>query len=316
MISIEKKRVRDTINFFKEEIKEHHNNAYDKLLDLKKNNCLTRTESSFVRLLIREFKTVNFATISLNEIELLKQKIGIIPKTTKRSFGGKKNTSYLKDEILNILNYKQKRTDFYPKYFQKLGIKSCVYCNSQLTVTIQEDKDSLKYKGKFEVDHYYPKSEFPYLSIALFNLYPSCASCNRIKSEQIIDFKLYANNSNTNIFKFQLDKKSKSKFLITRNIEDLKIEFKKNNDPNYNDIFHVNEIYNTQKDLAEELILKALVYNNAYRDDLKSLFNNNRINDNLIDRLILGNYTDLKDIHKRPMAKFMQDIGREVGLIK
>ena len=45
------------------------------------------------------------------------------------------------------------------------------------------------------------------------------------------------------------------------------------------------------------------------------MFKSHRVNDNLIDRLILGNYSNPEEIHKRPMAKFMQDIGKEVCLI-
>jgi len=59
-----------------------------------------------------------------------------------------------------------------------------------------------------------------------------------------------------------------------------------------------------------------LAYNTAYRNDLINTFGKHRINNQLIDRIIIGNYTESHEIHKRPMAKFMQDIGKEVGLIK
>lgn len=36
----------------------------------------------------------------------------------------------------------------------------------------------------------------------------------------------------------------------------------------------------------------------------------------MIKRFILGNYTEEQEIHKRPFAKFMQDIGKEVGFIE
>jgi hypothetical protein len=37
--------------------------------------------------------------------------------------------------------------------------------------------------------------------------------------------------------------------------------------------------------------------------------------DALIDRLLIGNYMDETDIHKRPMSKFMQDIAQQLGII-
>jgi hypothetical protein len=221
----------------------------------------------------------------------------------------------LKDEIFNSLDYSGKRSSYYPKYFQKLGIKSCVYCNSQLTISIKKNKKSKEYKGRFQVDHYYPKSKYPYLSIALFNLYPTCAFCNFVKSDEIIDFKLYTDTVNKDIFHFHLNKASKAKFLIARNVDDIEITFVKNDNAEYLDIFNINEIYDTKKNIAEEIILKALAYNQTLREFLKNIPKSDRINDNLIDRFVLGNYTNPGEIHRRPMAKFMQDLGKEVGLI-
>ena len=321
MISINKIQVESLIKIYQSEIDEHHNKALQNLKNLLTNNkYLKPKESRFIRLIIREFKNNNFVSFPLNGIENLITKIGEIPPKRKIKFAGKSKKTCLKDEILDALDYSGKRTSFYPKYFQNLGIKSCVYCNSQLTITIQKEKKFkgkyvVEYNAKFQVDHYYPKDKYPYLSITLFNLYPVCASCNLKKFNKLIDFKLYDSITNTNLFYFQLDKQSKAKFLISRNINDLKISFKKNGDTTYDDVFNVNEIYHTQKDVAEEIILKALAYNQTYREDLKEMFKSHRVNDNLIDRLILGNYSNPEEIHKRPMAKFMQDIGKEVGLI-
>lgn len=52
-----------------------------------------------------------------------------------------------------------------------------------------------------------------------------------------------------------------------------------------------------------------------YRERLKDILKDNKISDTFINRFILGNYSEMEEIHKRPMAKFMQDIGKEVGLI-
>ena len=36
----------------------------------------------------------------------------------------------------------------------------------------------------------------------------------------------------------------------------------------------------------------------------------------MAERLLVGNYTRSKDIHKRPMTKFTQDIAKQLKLIK
>lgn len=318
MITLHKSLVETLFIEYRDEIDKWNEKAFDKLKRLKKENTLGHKENPFLKGIIREFENINFISCSLDEISDLTLRIGETPESKKRKFSGKSKESYLKDEILHCLDYSSFRTNFLPKYFLKLGTKTCVYCNSQLTTVIEKKKQKgqkIECKALFQVDHYHPQDKYPYLSIALFNLYPVCASCNLTKSDQIFDFKLYGEKLKTNIFRFELDKGSKARFLLSRNFEDLEINFKKLDSPNYQDIFNIKELYSTQKDVAEEIVLKALAYNPVYREYLKKLFKENTINDSLINRIILGNYSNEEEIYKRPMAKFMQDIGKEVGLI-
>lgn len=321
MIGINKKVVEAAITNSLDELNSESSDILTKLKNFKRDNSVLKTKDSvYLTKLITEFENTNFISLSLEDLERIKNEIGEIP-VCKRRFNGKKKATFLKDEILQILDYKGKRSKLYPKYFQKIGIKSCVYCNSQLTVTIEKEiinrrGQRKEYSSKFQLDHYYPKDKYPHLSIALFNLYPVCSSCNLIKSNNPdIDFKLYLDRVEKSNFIFELDKISKATFLSTRNNEHLKIVFKNINDSNYKDIFRINDIYKTQYDIAEEIILKRLVYNASYRANLMREFGKHRINNSLINRFILGNYTEESEINKRPLAKFMQDIGRDVGLI-
>lgn len=51
----------------------------------------------------------------------------------------------------------------------------CPYCHQSFAHTLVRRKD-----GSFRptLDHYYPKSVYPYLALSLFNLVPSCYTCN------------------------------------------------------------------------------------------------------------------------------------------
>jgi hypothetical protein len=66
---------------------------------------------------------------------------------------------------------------------------------------------------------------------------------------------------------------------------------------------------------VEELILKAKIYTKTYKKALLKSFPKLLTSVNLSNRLILGNYIDSNEIHKRPMAKFMQDIAQQLKLI-
>ena len=105
---------------------------------------------------------------------------------------------------------------------------------------------------------------------------------------------------------------------MSRDADELEIKFKEPDNPGYlkfNDTFSVAGIYSTQKDVAEELILKAEVYTESYRKSLIRDFPKIFTDANLTNRLIVGNYVDKNEIHRRPMSKFMQDLAKQLGLI-
>lgn len=65
-----------------------------------------------------------------------------------------------------------------------------------------------------------------------------------------------------------------------------------------------------------ELIQKKEIYTESYKQHLAKQFKDLFKDESIINRLIIGNYDTVEDIHKRPMAKFTQDIARQLNLIK
>lgn len=223
-----------------------------------------------------------------------------------------------RNELLKRMGYKDLRDSFYPEYFELIGIKACVYCNSQLALTVRNAGGSKS--AKFQVDHYLPKIEYPCFSISFYNLYPVCGPCNNSKSTNRVNFNLYSNNYldfRKSAFNFQLDKKSLLKYRVNGRHSNLDIRFSEPVGSDFNRVFAIESIYNTQKDLAEELVIKSMIYNETYREMLRTalvkMYNDKAP---MFERLLAGNYTDERDIHKRPMAKFIQDIARQLKLIK
>ncbi|SEF73627.1 HNH endonuclease [Sphingobacterium lactis] len=259
-----------------------------------------------------------------DEIKRLKKEFDGITKSAIKN--SKSYKSFIK-KILTALEYENRRSDFYPKYFHKIGIKSCVYCNAHLTVVIEEQvklkrKIRIDYTAKFQVDHFLPKSEYPCFSVSLYNLYPVCANCNLAKSKDTVDFNLYLDERSItpSVFEFTLANGSIAKYLTSRDLEDIQYTFSEPKviAPNktFQEVFKIQEIYETQKDIAEELILKAEVYTEEYKKNLKKQFPKLFTNEGIFNRLLIGNYSTDEDHHKRPMAKFTMDIAKQVGLIK
>lgn len=234
---------------------------------------------------------------------------------------GKSKTTAFGNKIISALNYTDFRSEYAGKIIQDTGIKTCPYCNAALTVVIESN--SGRKKARFQLDHYYPKSKHPLLSISFFNLIPSCGNCNNTKSSKSVllgkDFHLYANETPPEGFKFEIPKNNVAKYLISSDLNDITINFVPGIDgdskktKHHDKSFDIKGLYDTQKDIVEELIWKAKAYPEVRIDELSKLL---KLPTSVIRRMVLGNYVDIEDIHKRPLAKFTQDIARQLKLIK
>lgn len=58
-----------------------------------------------------------------------------------------------------------------------LGVNACPYCNAEDLVEQELTSEGIHIKNS-ELDHFYPRKLFPYLSISLYNLIPSGSICN------------------------------------------------------------------------------------------------------------------------------------------
>lgn len=311
MISIPINTVKNNIVTHKSEIDDYILKAQNKIAACLKNEKakLTTTQKAYLKELSSRLPVLVYA--KPNKLKSLEKSFLKLPKNK----AGEKVS--FKDKVLNLLNYDGLRGGFFPIYFNDLGIKSCVYCNSQLTVCVENSKK--KKVARFQLDHYIPKTKYPFLSVSLYNLYPVCASCNLLKDENRVDFLLYSDAPNTNDFKFKLKRGVVAKFLSKRDLNQIDFDYicPKAKPPaiDFETLFSIHSIHKTQLDIAEELILKAEVYKKSYKDSLIKKFPKIFSNTNITNRLIIGNYHNPLDIHKRPMAKFTQDISRQLGLI-
>lgn len=246
------------------------------------------------------------------------------------------NEKFWKD-VVRAMRYNALRDQEFLKILRPLGIKTCVYCHSQLTLVVKKKiakirnearqvnvGDVLQWKGLLELDHRYPKSEFPFLCTSFFNLYPICGSCNKAKSDNPSGFTLYHTGPLLNVFRFGLADNAVVQYLNDKDPEKIKITFS-HVDPgvpeneklasDYDKMFSISGIYGAQVDVVEELINKQQVYtkhyNKALLDDFASLFPDQ----GMFTRLVIGTYEKEDDIFRRPLTKFIQDIARDIQLI-
>lgn len=291
------------------------------LEDYLRNDCFYPQYADYVQTIINNYSEI--ITLQSNEFQsycddnfgLTKAQLAtkITPPIGNTRFEKKR----LYELILEAMRYDAVRDKEYLSYIKKIGIKSCIYCNAQFSVTTKATNGRLS--GKYELDHFYPKSTYPFLSTSFFNLALSCSHCNKSKSDKTALFSLFVTDYNLiDRFSFSLDKRSMLRYLLTQNEQELKIIFSSvdaNLTADHESLFHITELYNEHKDIVEEIIWKSKIYNKSYTDSLSDSFCKLFPQTSNFNRFILGNYDNPSDMHKRPMSKLIQDIARQLKLI-
>ena len=276
---------------------------YVTLVMEKLNNCLLKARVSEFNDIIDDFRAI------LHEDEV----------SVPISIGGDAWSS-LAERIVDAMQYDSVRKYFFPKYVGMIdGLKSCVYCNANYSVT---DKQG---RGYYDLDHWKPKSIYPYLCLCFFNLQPTCASCNRHKSADEREYMgLYEDDTAKDlaVMKLRVTPLSRLLYYLTHDVNELEIKYEPC-DTAYQrmrdvmqDKLHIEEIYQQHKDVAEEVLWKHMAYNKSYRNAANITFGSKRIlSKHEINRFILGTYDSPDDVHRRPMTQLIQDLAKDLGML-
>lgn len=230
------------------------------------------------------------------------------------------NNNSFYENIVWAMRYDSVRDTEYAPYIRKLGIKACVYCNAQFSLPTHGKGNNKVDITTYEIDHYYPKSVYPFLCITFYNLAPSCGPCNRRKNDKHVKFCLYSElNDSVSLYPFHfiLNLESVAEYLITTDKNTINFTLEANDELlNSHKVFHLDAIYDEHKDVAEELVWKHKIYSVSYRNavmtQFKDLFN---MGDEECYRLLFGTYPVTDHIHKRPLSLFMRDISEKLDEI-
>lgn len=279
------------------------------------NNILAR-----MNYLDRRFSTIenSYGIVNIDRLNIggLKNRYNVINNRISSSIEG---WNTLWKSIFDYSKFIELSKDWNAyKYTTDLGITVCPYCNRNYIHTVETNSG----KTRAELDHFYPKSLYPFLSISIYNLVPSCHICNSnlkgsknfFKDQHIHPFE----NSNQNKVKFKLHYTDSEIESIVPSINQFEIDFDFVPNLDYSDTTMINnslktfktkELYNNHKDIAQELIFKSHYYNDTKKEELKNILGTDSgIDDNFIDRVVYGNYNQENDFGKRPLAKFTGDL--------
>ena len=194
-------------------------------------------------------------------------------------------------------------------FVQILDLKTCPYCNRNYTFVVNDENGKLRP----EIDHFYPKSIYPFLAMSFYNLIPSCSICNHTKSNKVeenlenpyeIKEDSYKFTYIPNSIEFSVVEKEKYDF------DSFEIELK-GNESNI-ELFKLKELYKQHKDVVLELLIKKAYYPQSYINELSTF----GFSQDEIYRYLFSNYNQDDDFHKRPLSKLIRDISEELGLLR
>lgn len=177
-------------------------------------------------------------------------------------------------KLFNYTNYRKSKTC--KTTYEKLGFRksTCPYCNDAKVNIIGKDNDTMLL---FDLDHFYPKSIYPYFALSFFNLIPTCNTCNsRMKSDKGFCITSHINPYHSS-FDNEYEFKVPIKDINDRNVRELKIKHigKKPNDNTVSDL-KLESRYENYKDELTDLI--KTFHKNRYRykqdkiHELKEIF--------------------------------------------
>lgn len=209
-----------------------------------------------------------------------------------------------------------------PLFIKDLNVKVCPYCNRNYILNFNK-KGTLN--ATAQLDHFFDKNKYTYLAVSMYNLIPSCGTCNQRKStKQENIFYPYGESFNDSV-SFSLKGIKNRDKLLNENLDffdesrieiEYKIINKEERVKKHLEIFNIKSLYNEHKDIVSELLQKRVVYSDDYIENLLNdyegkLFNNKED----VLRLLTSGYVEDKDMNKRPLSKLIKDISKDLELI-
>lgn len=225
----------------------------------------------------------------------------------------------LNSKSINIYNYNvYKKNQPEAKwsaydYVMALGLKVCPYCNRQYITPIY----SQNAKMRADLDHFFSKGKYPYLSMSIYNLVPSCKFCNSsLKGTKEFSYEKYINPFEDSIDKYISFNYVINSYEALYGKEDIEIilEEKLNCSPklvekakNNISAFDIINVYQYHSDIVKKLIRKKYIYNDSYIESIwRSHGNLFKSRDEVIEYVIKD--TIENDKINQPLNKLIDDI--------
>lgn len=239
--------------------------------------------------------------VLVGDIDDLRQLIGVNYSILANLNPKLKDFEQYKETFENLYEDQLSNKDALKKEFFNLfkDVNVCPYCNRNFINPIYKNVNfgGDNKKQSPDIEHFFPKSLYPFLSLSISNLLPSCAFCNKIKSN--VDTYInpclspYETTEDDFTFDFTLE-----------NNRVKTLELRSKNGHINSDVLHLESLYNhVHQKYINDIFDDVLKYPNIYKNSLEQF-------DIYTDdyKRIFRNYFDEKDFNKQPLSKMTKDL--------
>lgn len=185
---------------------------------------------------------------------------------------------------------------------RQLGLSVCPYCNRDY-INSRADR----FLGA-QLDHFYPRSLYPVFSACLYNLVPSCGTCNRLKSDNRLEF--------ASPFDEEINWEESVKFSYEPTaLNGKKIIIKAQGSVKHNiEEMHIEEAYQIHDLEVNELLDKVAMYTRTQFEEFRCVFGKAGMTELEMKQMVFGYKITEGDMKRKPLARMMRDLERELDI--
>lgn len=225
-------------------------------------------------------------------------------------------------DVFSYRNFGHNQAEWSPNEFiKRLNIRVCPYCNRQYITSVVSKEHKIE---RTDLDHFLPKSIYPYFSMSLYNLIPCCKFCNQsLKKDIDFDFNVsnpYCDDYNKQMT-FQL------KFAQTHHNEhdecglffdDVAIDIVENNSGvnQIKKVFMIPYLSGQHNDVAVDFLRKRVSYPDEKLEQVIALarLDGYSLKESLMASL-LGYPLRIEEIDKNALGKLKRDLAIQLGFL-
>lgn len=270
-------------------------------------NEISKITNSIIKTQLESLDWFKVLVGSFEEIkELIKKNEYILAQRNSGLVNFKQYKDIFEDLYKNQLSGNEKLKKQFFNLFENINV--CPYCNRNFINPIYKEH-SLGGDNKNQspdIEHFFPKSIYPFLSLSISNLLPSCAFCNKIKS----DVDTFKHNC---LSPYEI-KDSDFRFDFSLELNQVKkVKFISKTDCKNSEILHLESLYNeVHSKYINDIFDDILKYPRTYKDSLKKEF---KLTEDYYKK-VFRNYYKEEHFNKHPLLKMTKDLYNQITNLK